>query len=261
MGLSDPVGLLFGGMEKLGPGDNAHTLRVLRLVPKREFRLVVDAGCGAGRQTLALAKELGTPVHAVDSSAPFLDDLVRRAGGAGVGQLVQAHRMDMKDLPQVFHDIDLLWSEGAAYNIGFPNALTSWAPALAPGGFAVVSELSWLTEQPPDEVREFFRSGYPDMRLVPQNVAVAERAGYRVLTTHTLPREAWVDGYYDILAPRARALLGHPDPAVRDFAAETVREIEVFQRSDDSYGYVFFVLQRAEPSAAADGGRVARPER
>ena len=46
MGVSDPIGLLFGGMEKLGPGDNAHTLSVLRLLPTREFRLVVDAGCG-----------------------------------------------------------------------------------------------------------------------------------------------------------------------------------------------------------------------
>jgi SAM-dependent methyltransferase len=255
MSVSDPVGLLFGGMEKLGPGDNAHTLRVLRLLPKRGFRLIVDAGCGTGRQTLALAKELGTPVHAVDSSEPFLDDLVRRAGEAGLGPLVRAHRLDMKDIPRMIRNIDLLWSEGAAYNIGFPNALATWAPALAPSGFAVVSELSWLTEQPPDDVREFFRSGYPDMRSVPHNVAVAERAGYNVLTTHTLPREAWVDGYYDILAPRARALLGHPDPAVRDFAAETVREIETFQCSADSYGYVFFVLQRAESGAAADGGR------
>ena len=254
MGDSDPVGLLFGGMEKLGPGDNADTLRVLRLLPKREFRVVVDAGCGTGRQTLALAKELGTPVHALDSSEPFLDELVRRAGEAGVGPLVQAHRMDMEDIPRVFHDIDLLWSEGAAYNIGFPNALTTWAPALTPGGFAVVSELSWLAEQPPDAVREFFQTGYPDMRSVEHNVAIAERAGYKVLATHPLPPGAWVEGYYDILGPRAKALLGHPDPAVREFAAETVREIEVFQCSHGSYGYVFFVLQRAEPGAAPDRG-------
>ena len=43
----------------------------------------------------------------------------------------------------------------------------------------------------------------------------------------------------------AKALLDHPAPSVRDFAAETVREIEVFQCSEDSYGYVFYVLQRA----------------
>ena len=245
MNASDPIGLLFGGMEKLGPGSNADTLHVLRLLPKRGFRVVVDAGCGTGRQTLALARELGTPVHAVDSHAPFLSDLAQRAREAGVEHLVQAHCMDMQDIPQAFQGIDLLWSEGAAYNIGFPNALATWAPALSLDGFAVVSELSWLKEDAPGAVKEFFRSGYPDMRSVPHNTAVATRAGYKVLTTHTLPGRAWVDGYYDILAPRAKSLLDHPDPGVRDFAVETVREIEVFQCSEGSYGYVFYVLQRA----------------
>jgi cyclopropane fatty-acyl-phospholipid synthase-like methyltransferase len=247
MDTCDPVGLLFGGMEKLGPGDNGHTVLVLRRLPVQQFRVVVDAGCGTGRQSLALAKELGTLVHAVDSSKQFLDDLERRAREANVERLIQVHCMDMQDIPQVFQGIDLLWSEGAAYNIGFANALVTWAPAMAPGGFAVVSELSWLTEQPPDEAREYFQSGYPDMHSVAHNVQVAEQAGYHVLTTHTLPRAAWVDGYYDVLAPRASALVDHPNSAVRDFAAETVREIEIFQRSDDSYGYVFFVLQRDAP--------------
>ena len=234
---------MFGGMEKLGPGSNAQTLHVLRHLPKRQFRVVVDAGCGTGRQTLALVKELGVPVHAVDSYAPFLTDLMRRARETEVEGLVQAHCMNMKDIPKVFQEIDLLWSEGAAYNIGFADALATWALALIPGGFAVISELSWLKEQAPDPVTEFFRSGYPGMQSLQQNMAVAERAGYTVLRTDILPREAWVDGYYDILAPRARALLNHPDKSVREFAVETVREIEVFQYSEDSYGYVFYVLQ------------------
>ena len=242
---SDPVDLLFGGMEKLGPGSNAHTVHVLRLLPKQSFRVVVDAGCGTGRQTLTLAKALGTRVHAVDSHEPFLNDLARRAREADVEDLVQARCMDMKDIPQVFRDIDLLWSEGAAYNIGFPDALAIWAGALTADGLAVISELSWLKQPAPDAVREFFRSGYPDMRSVQDNIEVAERAGYKVLTTHTLPGQAWVEGYYDVLAPRAAALADHPDPSVRAFAAETVREIEVFHSSGDSYGYVFYVLQCA----------------
>jgi hypothetical protein len=173
-----------------------------------------------------------------------LKDLVRRAREAEIEQWVQVHCMDMKDIPHVFRNIDLLWSEGAAYHIGFANALAVWAPALAPDGFAVVSEMSWLKEQAPDAVVEFFRSGYPDMQSVQHNIEVAERAGYKVVATYTLPGRAWVDGYYDILAPRAKALLDHPDPSVRDFAAETVREIEVFRCSEGSYGYVFYVLQR-----------------
>jgi SAM-dependent methyltransferase len=245
MNASDPVDLLFGGMEKLGPGSNADTLHVLGLLPKQGYRVVVDAGCGTGRQTLALARALGILVHAVDSHEPFLSDLVRRAGEAQVGHLVRVHCMDMKDIPQAFQGIDLLWSEGAAYNIGFPNALATWARALTSDGLVVVSELSWLKEQAPDAVREFFSSCYPDMRSVQDNIVVAQSAGYKVLITWTVPRQAWVDGYYEILAPRAKALLDHPDPSVRAFAAETVREIEVFQCSEDSYGYVFYVLQRA----------------
>jgi SAM-dependent methyltransferase len=232
-------------MEQLGPGGNAHTLHVLRLLPRRTVRVVVDAGCGTGRQTLALAKALGVVVHAVDSYQPFLNDLERRAREEKVEHLVRAHCADMKDIPLLLRDVDLLWSEGAAYNIGFSRALATWASALVPGGFAVVSELSWLKSQAPDAVREFFRSAYPDMRSVRHNIAVAQRAGYEVITTYTLPREAWVDGYYDVLAPRATALLEHPDPSVRDLAAQTVREIEVFGGSGDSYGYVFYALQRA----------------
>src|SRR5262245_6374884 len=240
-----PVDLLFGGMEKLGPGDNDQTLLVLRGLPKGQFRVVVDAGCGTGRQTLVLAAELRTLIHAIDSHQPFLNELLGRANDANVEQLVQAHCLDMKDIPLVFPSIDLLWSEGAAYNIGFPNALATWAPALAPGGMAVVSELSWLRKRVPDVVKAFFQTGYPDMRTMDQNIAVVEQAGYKLLATHALPREAWISGYYDVLAPRAAALLRHPESSIRDFAAETIREIEIFERSDDSYGYVFYVLERA----------------
>jgi SAM-dependent methyltransferase len=245
MSTSNSIDLLFGGMEKLGPGGNVHTLNVLRLLPGQQFHVVVDAGCGTGRQTLVLARELGTLIHAVDSYEPFLNDLGRRAEAAGIEHLIETRCMDMKDIPTAFQPIDLLWSEGAAYNIGFANALTVWAPAINKGGFAVVSELSWLRDQAPAGVREFFLSGYPDMRSVGQNLEVAEGAGYRVLTTYTLPEEAWVEGYYDVLEPRAKGLIDHPDASVRDFAAETVKEIEVFEASEGSYGYVFYALQRA----------------
>src|SRR5688572_10598685 len=104
-------------MAKLAPGSDAETLRLLRSLPRRHFGVVVDAGCGAGRQTLVLAWELGTPIDAVDAHAPFLAELERRAAGAGLAHLVRTHAMDMKEIPSVFPRVDLLWSEGAAYNI------------------------------------------------------------------------------------------------------------------------------------------------
>lgn len=93
-------------------------------------------------------------------------------------------------------------------------------------------------------VREFFCSGYPAMQSLQHNLALATNAGYRVLTTHTLPPETWVEGYYDVLEPRAQVLVDYPDASVRAMAVETLAEIDIFRRSEASYGYVFYVLQR-----------------
>jgi hypothetical protein len=82
------------------------------------------------------------------------------------------------------------------------------------------------------------------MQSVPQNIAVAEEAGYKLFNTYTLPKEAWVKDYYDVLEARAKSLLNHSDVVVRNFAVETLKEIETFKISEDSYGYVFYVLQR-----------------
>ena len=244
MEAANPIDLLFAQMDKLGPGSDADTLYVLRSLPRHRFDVVVDAGCGAGRQTFVLANELGSPIDAIDSYQPFLDRLRRRAKQKGAGHLVRTRCMDMKDIPRVFPDIDLLWSEGGAYNIGFANALSLWAKAIKPDGFAVVSELCWLrNEDIPGAVWEFFQSGYPDMQSVPQNIKLAEEAGYKIFNTYTLPNESWVKDYYEVLEPRAQSLVDHPQSVVREFAAETIREIETFRISDGSYGYVFYILQ------------------
>jgi SAM-dependent methyltransferase len=246
MNTPNPIDLLFVDMDKLSPGDDSLSLYVLRSLPEHRFEVVVDAGCGAGRQTFVLADELKTPIHAVDSYQPFLDRLRQRAREKGLAHLVRTHCMDMKHIPSVFPKIDLLWAEGAAYNVGFPNALATWAKAIRPDGFAVVSELCWLREDKiPDAVIEFFRSGYPEMQSVEQNIQTAEEADYKLFNTYTLPKETWVKDYYDILEPRAKSLLNHSDVAVRDLAVGTLKEIETFRISEDSYGYVFYVLQRS----------------
>ena len=240
----NPIDLLFAGLNKLSPGDDNLTLYVLRSLPEHRFEVVVDAGCGAGRQTFVLADELKTLIHAVDSYQPFLDRLTQCAKEKGFAQLVRTHCLDMKEIPSLFPAIDLLWTEGAAYNIGFANALATWAKAIKPNGFAVVSELCWLRDKIPDAVKEFFQSGYSEMQSVEQNIATAEKAGYKLFNTYTLPKEAWAKNYYDILEPRAKSLVNHSDVAVRDFAVETLKEIETFKIAADSYGYVFYVLQR-----------------
>src|SRR5947199_8184616 len=108
----NPVDLLFADMDKLSPGDDSVSLYVLRSLPEHRFEVVVDAGCGAGRQTFVLADELKAPIDAVDSYQAFLDRLRQRAKEKEIAQLVRTHCMDMKEIPSVFPTIHLLWTEG-----------------------------------------------------------------------------------------------------------------------------------------------------
>ena len=246
---ANTIDLLFGGMKKLGPGDDTYTLKVLKSLPVNEFSLVVDAGCGAGRQTLVLSKELKTKIHAVDNHEPFLNALAKQAKEESIDDWIQIHCMDIARIPDTFKNIDLLWSEGAAYNIGFSNALITWATALNSQGLVVVTELTWLSKSIPVRVKHFFESGYPDMKQHEDNIQIAEKSGYRVLDTVVLPQSSWVEGYYDLLEPRAKTLMNHEDPGVREFSREILEEIEIFKISKGSYGYVFYILQFTKKGA------------
>jgi len=239
----DPIAIMYGGLEKLGPGDDDTTRLMLDSLRQTNFNQVVDVGCGSGRQTLVLAAELDCVIHALDNFAPFLDELEKKALAAGLAERVRTYCLDMADLAGTFENIDLLWAEGSAYNLGFASALQSWAPAMSPGGFVVASELSWLHDRATQRVTAFWEAVYPGMGTIEENSRTAVDAGYRVLETHTLPLQSWMDGYYDILGPRAKSLLEHEDETVRALAAENLEEIEIFHLAANSYGYVFYLLQ------------------
>ena len=76
---------LYADLPRQGPGSDAVTLDIMRrLPPLPTGARVLDLGCGSGRQTLVLARELGVPVIAVDLYREFLDRLERAAAEQGL---------------------------------------------------------------------------------------------------------------------------------------------------------------------------------
>lgn len=139
--------------------------------------------------------------------------------------------------------VDLVWSEGAAYNLGFARALTLWRPLLAPGGLAVVSEMSWFGDERPAPAVEFWQAAYPVMGSEAENRAHAQRAAFEVLDVRRLPAECWWRNYYDPLAARMRQV--ERTPAMAAVIAESETEMSLFRRFSDAYGYSFYVLRAA----------------
>ena len=233
---------LHRGCDRKGPGDAAFSRHILDSLPELpQTPRIADLGCGSGAGSLLLAQYYQSSVKAVELSAEFLDELMQRAEQAGLAHLIEPVCRDMANLDWPAGSIDLLWSEGAAYNLGFEQALETWRPLLAKGGIAVVSEISWLKNDVPEPARAYWQGVYPAMGSEAENIARARQAGFEVLATQQLPSQAWWTNYYEPLRGRMAEL--EISPAAEAVIEETRAEMALFETYSDFYGYTFYVLR------------------
>jgi len=243
------------GLPRLGPGDDASTLKAINLVLAAGLRprssspaglRILDLGCGNGAQTMQLAKNLDGTILAVDNYQPYLDELQRRAQAQGVSEKIQVRLGDMGDLDFEEGSFDLIWSEGALYGMGFGHGLAVCHRLLKPGGMLAVSELCWLRPDPPAECREYLAGVYPAIADLPANLAAMRGCGYEILGHFSLPESSWWTPLYRPLEARLQTLREKwpPDPQRLEIIESVQTEIEVYRRFSGYYGYVLYVLQR-----------------
>jgi ubiquinone/menaquinone biosynthesis C-methylase UbiE len=173
---------IHSGLPREGPGDNETTRKAyLMLEGLPENPRILDIGCGPGMQTIELSKLSSVRIVALDNHQPFLEDLSRRAEKEGVSDRIRPVKGDMFNLNYENNSFDLIWSEGAIYIIGFEKGLREWKKFLTANEYLVVSELSWLRPDLPEEVRTFMEECYPAIKTIKENLAVAQKSGYRIV--------------------------------------------------------------------------------
>ena len=99
-------------------------------------------------QTVALDKALSDSITVVDTYPEYLDQLKERASSRGVAESIEILVTEMYDFPFPDQSFDMIWSEGAAYNMGFENALVDWRRFLKSGGCLAATQLVWLPSDP-----------------------------------------------------------------------------------------------------------------
>ena len=237
---------LFSGLPRQGPGDATSTLRALALVPGVGPRTrVLDIGCGAGGQTLTLARRSPARIVAIDNHPPFIDVLNREAGRLGIADRLEARVADMRRLDFADGSFDLIWCEGAIYNVGVEAGLRDWRRLLAPGGHVALTEACWRKPNRPAECAAFWNQEYPAIRDVPSLLGVVDACEYETVDHFPLPPSAWWDDYYRPLQRNVAAFRErHRDlPEAQELADQCQREIDVWRRYSAFYGYEFFVLR------------------
>jgi serine/threonine-protein kinase HipA len=216
-----------------------------RLPPLRKPPAIIDLGCGPGRHTIVLANYFHSLVNAVDNVPGYLDQMMEAAKAAGVEELIKPRCEDFSKLPDPAGTYDLIWSEGAAWILGMAKSLELWTPLLRARGVIVVSDLTWLSPNPPAEIKAFWDKVYPSMTDLAGHIGIAHAAGLKVFDYFALPRSAWWDEYYAPLSQRTAALRDEAakDPALAEVVANVQTEISMIERFGDRFAYVFYLMR------------------
>jgi len=232
-----------------GPGGDKETEKAIGLAGiDRDAPLrVADIGCGTGASTLTLARLLNAKITAVDFLQDFIDVLMARAQSGGVEEKITPLCASMEQLPFKEEEFDVIWSEGAIYNIGFEKGVTDWKRYLKPGGLLVASEITWLTSSRPSELQDHWNSEYPEIDRASAKIKVLEGNGYIPISYFVLPEYCWIDNYYEPMRKGFSAFLSrHGDSKEARAVVEAERhEIELYEKYKAHYSYGVYIARKS----------------
>lgn len=234
----------FSSIDRQGPGSPEVTVKALGFIDGLTAESkIADLGCGTGGQTMVLAQHAPGCITGIDLFPTFVDLFNANAAKHMLQNRVKGVVGSMENLPFQEEELDVIWSEGAIYNIGFERGLNEWRNYLKKGGYIAVSEVSWFTDERPEEIEKFWTNAYPEIDTIPNKVAILQKTGYLPVATFILPEICWTENFY---APQAKAqeifLKKHAgNETAEGLVANERREAELYGKYKAYYGYVFYI--------------------
>lgn len=234
----------FSSVKRQGPGSEEVTIQALQFVKNlTATSKIVDLGCGTGGQTMVLAQNTPGIITGIDLFPKFIDIFNQNAAQLSLQDRVKGKIGSMDALEFEPASLDLIWSEGAIYNIGYERGLNEWRSYLKQGGYVAVSEASWFTDERPAEINDFWLDAYPEIDTIPRKIGQMQKAGYVPVASFILPENCWTDHFF---VPQIKTqelfLANYPNNKMaHQLVAEQRREAELYQKYKAYYGYVFYI--------------------
>ncbi|MCG8475010.1 MAG: class I SAM-dependent methyltransferase [Cytophagales bacterium] len=239
----------YSGTERQGCGSPDVTLKALSFIDKLSpCSHIADIGCGTGGQTMVLASQFEGKITGVDLFPTFVDLFNKNAEQLNLQHRVKGIVGSMDNLLFENEKLDVIWCEGAIYNIGYEKGLREWRKFLKNDGFIVVSEASWLTDERPAEIEEFWMDAYPGIDTIPNKIAQMQKAGYSLVAFFVLPENCWTEHFYDPQAkPREDFLKKHAgNRAAEGFIENQRHEEQLYRKYNKYYGYAFYIGKKSD---------------
>lgn len=236
--------------ERQGPGGSAETRRAIELagLGNSDPIKLADIGCGTGASTLLLAQSLNARITAVDFSPEFVEQLRYKAESHGLSNRISTLVCSMDNLPFDNEEYDVIWSEGAIYNMGFKKGVEAWKRFLKPRGLLVVSEITWITHSRPPELQQYWDTEYPEIDTASAKIGILENSGYSPIAYFVLPECCWLDNYYRPLQSSFPDFLrrqGYSQESQAIVASEE-KEIALYERYKSHYSYGVYIARKLD---------------
>jgi SAM-dependent methyltransferase len=166
----------------------------------------------------------------------------------GLSEKITPLCCSMDNLPFENEEFDVIWSEGAIYNIGFERGVVDWNRFLKVGGRLVVSEITWITGSRPLELQKYWDNEYPEIDVASSKVSILEKNGYSPIGYLVLPEHCWLENYYWPMQNSFEGFLnrnGNSEESRAIVEAEK-REIELYQKYKAHYSYGVYIARKLE---------------
>lgn len=243
--MSDLFYKIYENLERLGPGSSEATFKAFSKVIINDGIGALDIGCGTGASTLLLTRLYPGRITALDNHQPFLDKLAAKADVLGLSSRIDLKCGDMNTLDFPANSFDLVWAEGSIYIMGFRNGLKKAAKVMKQGAFAAFTDMNFLRDDPPQPVRDLFRSECPEMVGHEENVKIINEEGFELVFSFLLDKSAHWENYY---LPLEKSLNAFEQefaklPEAIQIAEEIRYEIDLYRHYSDYYGYYFYVMR------------------
>ncbi|MCK9339903.1 MAG: class I SAM-dependent methyltransferase [Bacteroidales bacterium] len=236
----------FSNTERQGPGNTEETLKALNFITGlTEKSKIADIGCGTGGQTMTLGHNTPCQIIGIDVWQDFIHKFNQNSINQNLQDRVKGIVGNMENLPFQEEELDLIWSEGSIYNIGFERGLNEWRKFLKIGGYIAITENTWFSEERPDEIQEFWQKIYPEIDTISNKVAQMQKAGYLPIATYMLPETIWTDYYRKQSLNIDTFLKKHKgNKTAEEFASSQRYEAELYNKYKAYYGYMFYIGKR-----------------
>lgn len=236
--------------KRQGPGGVKETEKAIALamLDKMKQLKIADIGCGTGASAILLAKQLNAQVTAVDFLPEFIDVLKVNSITEEVENSIHPLVCSMVDLPFSDEEYDVIWSEGAIYNMGFEHGIKKWRRFLKPGGMLVVSEITWSTNSRPRELQAHWEKEYPEINTASSKIKALEDNGYSPIAYFLLPEHCWLDNYYRPMQRTFGDFLKRNSNSKEAWAIVSAEETEIalYEKYKSHYSYGVYIARKLE---------------